>query len=70
MAENNNLEERVATLEREVAELRALLKPTWRVKDPRRTFGMFKNDPTYAEIVELGRKWREKENRKSLENME
>lgn len=63
----NEFEDRLATLEREVAEMRTLLNNAGRVKDPRRTFGMFKDDPVYAEIVRLGREWREQENRKSPE---
>jgi len=42
-------------------------KPT---KDWRATVGMFKDDPVFKEIVELGRQWREEENRKSLEELE
>lgn len=62
------LEERVATLERELRELRELLKSSGRKKDPLRTFGMFKDDPVYAEIVELGRKWRQEQNHRSLQS--
>jgi hypothetical protein len=64
-----DLEQRAAKLEREVAELRRLLTQPQRKKDWRATVGMFKDDPYFEEIVELGRQWREEENRKSLEEL-
>jgi hypothetical protein len=59
------LEERVAALEREVAELRTALANGTTVKDWRSTIGMFSGDESMKEIDELGRKWREAERRKA-----
>lgn len=56
------LEQRVAALERELAELKASLMPkperAWE-----RTFGVFANDPGFDAIVRAGRQWREEENK-------
>jgi hypothetical protein len=63
-----SVEERLATLEAEVASLKAEVarlkeatqneteaqKPWWEER-----FGAFKDDPVYAEITRLGRKYRE-----------
>lgn len=61
------LEERVATLEKELSEVKLLLKQPRREKDWRRTVGMFANDPFYEEVIRLGREYREQENQRSLE---
>ena len=53
------LEERVATLEQEVEQLKKLLLRTKPEKDWRRTVGMSVNDPGYEEMVRLGREYRE-----------
>ena len=53
------LEERVATLEQEVAELKEKLGLKKVEKDWRKTFGMSANDPGYDEMVRLGREYRE-----------
>ena len=50
----------MTSLEQEIAELKALLglaKPA--KKDWESTVGMFANDPTFDEAMELGRQWRE-----------
>ncbi len=53
------LEDRVATLEKQVAELmHRVLKPAVE-KDWRSTVGMFADDPVMREIQEEGRKIRE-----------
>ncbi len=52
------LEERVAELEKKVAEL-ALQLP--RKKDWRRTFGAFKDCPEFDEACRLGREYREQQ---------
>lgn len=56
------LEQRVDQLEREVDELRRIVKPA----DSRRAmlagFGMFANDPEFAEVIRLGREYRDQEN--------
>jgi hypothetical protein len=70
MATLNDLEMRVATLERKFADVERLIKRPKKEKDWRATVGMFKDDPYFEEIVELGRQWREEENRKSLEELE
>ena len=62
------LEERVLTLERELAEIKTLLLTEGpRKKDWRRTVGMFANDPEFDEILRLGREWRERENKQEME---
>jgi hypothetical protein len=56
----NTMEERMNSLEKEVAELKATLglrKPV--SKDWESTVGAFDNDPTYNEVMDLGRQWRE-----------
>jgi hypothetical protein len=55
----NNLEQRVATLEAEVAELKAVLDRVQRPKDWRRTVGMFGGDEIMKQIDEEARKYRE-----------
>ena len=58
MAETN-LEQRVATLEKQVAELMERILAPPPEKDWRSTIGMFKDDPIMREIQEEGRKIRE-----------
>ncbi len=54
------MEERINSMEQEIAELKALLGLTKPVKkDWQSTVGMFANDPTFGEAMELGRQWRE-----------
>lgn len=57
------LEERVAALERELAELKRVVGQAapdggrwWET-----TFGRFRDDPTFEEAVRLGREWRERQ---------
>lgn len=52
------LEERVTTLEQQVAELRAVLMNGTRGKDWQSTVGMFTYDEVWKRIDEEGRKWR------------
>ncbi len=59
------LEQRMAALERKVTELEAALANGGRVKDWRRTIGMFTGDEVMKRIDEEGRKWREAERRKA-----
>jgi hypothetical protein len=59
------LEERVAALGREMAELRAALANGAAAKDWRSTIGMFSGDEVMKQIEEQGRKWREAERRKA-----
>jgi len=60
--EIQNLEQRVATLEKELNELKRQLR-SLPVKDWRRTVGMFAHDPDFDEIVRLGKEWRDEQNR-------
>ena len=53
------LEERVETLEKQVAELMERILAPSPTKDWRSTIGMFANDPMMKEIDEEGRKIRE-----------
>lgn len=55
----NHLEQRVAALETEVAELKAALARVQRPKDWRRTIGMFAGDEVMKLIDEEARKYRE-----------
>ena len=55
----NNLEQRVALLEAEVASLKATLERVQRPKDWRRTIGMFAGDDMMKQIDEEARKIRE-----------
>lgn len=56
---NTTLEERVTTLERQVAGLMERILAPPPEKDWRSTIGMFANDPVMREIQEEGRKIRE-----------
>ncbi len=53
------LEERVATLEQQVAELRGALQKVAQPQDWRSTVGMFSGDEVMKQIDEAGRKIRE-----------
>lgn len=59
------LEERVAVLERQLADVKETLANGARAKDWRRTVGMFSGDEVMKRIDEAGRKWREAEYRKA-----
>jgi hypothetical protein len=50
-------ERKVNDLERRVAELRSELKPMRPVGSEADTFGMFREDPVFDEIVRLGREY-------------
>ncbi len=56
------LELRIHDLERQVAELRAALKPLRPLGSVQETFGMFAGAPQFEEIVRLGREYRNKIN--------
>jgi hypothetical protein len=61
---HQTLEERVAALEQQVEQLTKRLVPGEkppRKKDWRSTVGMFANDPIMKEIIEEGRKIRERD---------
>ena len=62
-AQDADLEKRVETLELEVRELRRLLRSQTGLENPgpddwMKSFGRFKDDPTYDEALRLGRSWR------------
>jgi len=57
----SSLEDRVATLEKQVAELMERIMAPPPENDWRSTIGMFKDDPLMREIDEEGRKIREAE---------
>ncbi len=59
------LEQRVAALEEQVAEIKAALANGINAKDWRSTVGMFSGDEVMKRIAEEGRKWRESERRKA-----
>jgi hypothetical protein len=56
------LEHRVQVLERQVAELRAELRPLRPLGSVQETFGMFAADPEFQEVVRLGREYRNQVN--------
>lgn len=56
------LEKRVDALEKELANLRAIVGKSAEDRPWLRTFGVFANDPGFDEIVRLGRQWREEAN--------
>jgi len=56
------LERKVNDLERQVAELRNELKPLAPGGTAADTFGMFRDDPVFDEIVRLGREYRDQVN--------
>ncbi len=58
---SQTLEERVAELEKRVAELSGKTNLPTRTKDPWRTYGVFKDDPDFDEAVRLGREYRERQ---------
>lgn len=56
---NTTLEDRVSTLEEQVAKLMESILSPPREKDWRSTIGMFKDDPVMQEIQQEGQKIRE-----------
>jgi hypothetical protein len=60
------LEQRLTDLEREVAELRRELRPLKGLGDMPETFGMFREDPQFDEIIRLGREYRDQVNSEDL----
>jgi hypothetical protein len=60
-----NVEERIAALERTVAELVQSRQSGSRVKDWKRTVGMFSGNDLMKEIDEAGRKIREQDRRQA-----
>jgi hypothetical protein len=62
---HNSLEERVAALERQMAELMAERKRSTETKDWRRTVGMFSGDEAMKAIDAAGQALREKERQKA-----
>ena len=57
----STLEQRVAALETEVAQLKAAIEKLQPGKQSNldRIWGKFANDPVYDEAMRLGRQWRE-----------
>jgi hypothetical protein len=60
-----DLEARIAALEKRVAELESKQVNGSNQKDWRQSLGLLGDDPTSLEIIEEGRKWREKEREKA-----
>jgi hypothetical protein len=58
----DQLERRVIELERQVAELRNEPPPLRPADSPADTFGMFRDDPLFDDIVRLGREYRDQVN--------
>ena len=61
------LEQRVLALERELAEVKSNLTKKPSRESALATFGAFADDPGFEEMVRLGREYREKVNRESLQ---
>lgn len=60
-----NLEQRLAALEKEVAQLRLAQQPRPRFKDWRQAVGMFPGDDCMKQIDEAGREIREADRRET-----
>jgi hypothetical protein len=56
------LEQRLESLEHQVAALQRELKPLQPFPNQAATFGLFANDPEFDEIIRLGREYRERAN--------
>lgn len=56
------LEYRVQQIERELADLRRIVKPLGPVPSVQDTFGMFANDPEIDEIIRCAREYRQQAN--------
>lgn len=63
------IEERVAALERKLAQLQDVSGPSVETKDWRSTIGMFADDPVMKEIDEEGRRTRERDRRDAGEHL-
>ena len=61
------IEQRVARLERLVAEFTGQPNASPRQKDWRRTIGMFAGDPVMKEIIDAGRQIREEDRKKAAQ---
>ena len=55
------IEERVAMLEKELLNLKQLIRSTRVEKDWRKTFGLSANDPGFDEMIRLGREIRKQD---------
>jgi hypothetical protein len=55
---STTIEERVATLEKELTALKQIIQGTHIKKEWRHTFGMSANDPGFDEMIRLGREIR------------
>jgi hypothetical protein len=64
------MEKRIAALEAEVRTLREQVEAGSPKKSVADLYGKYKDDPAAAEADRLGREWRERENRKSLEEFD
>lgn len=58
----DQLERKVNELERQIVELRNELRPLCPLGNAAETFGMFREDPLFDEIVRLGREYRDQVN--------
>ena len=65
----NSLEERVATLEKQMAQLLGSTENVKTKKDWSPTFGMFANDPEFDEVLRLGRDIRQQEAREENDDV-
>ncbi len=57
---SRQLETRVATLEKELAQMKQTLAESYKRKEPwwLKVAGSFENDPTFDEAIRLGQEWR------------
>jgi len=58
---STSIEERVATLEKELNDLKQLIQSTRVEKDWWKTFGLSADDPGFDEMIRLGRDIREQD---------
>ena len=61
---STSIEERVATLEKELTDLKQLIQSTRGEKDWRKTFGLSANDPGFDEMIRLGQEIRQQDQEK------
>lgn len=61
-----SIEERVATLEKELTDLKQLIQSTRGEKDWRKTFGFSANDLGFDEMIRLGREIRQRDQEENV----
>ena len=60
------IQQRIAALENEIAQLRRQLMPLQPLPSVADTFGMFADDPEFVEMIRLGREYRQSTQRTEM----